>query len=309
MEKEQVMELKKIVIAGGTGNLGNIVTRHFANTATQVVVLSRKPHATYANIEYVQWDGKHLGDWVTVLEDADAVFNFSGKSVDCRYNEANKRAIISSRTDSTRAIGGAIQTCKKPPKVWINAGSAAIFGETNAQKVTEADPVADGFSPGVCKQWEHAFGKVATPKTRKIMLRIGMVLTRDGGVIKPLLNLVKLGLGGTIGSGKQYMTWIHEIDFLRALLWCIKQPEEGTLHCTSPNAVSNREFMRALRQAMGKTIGIPTPAPLVRIGAWFMGTEPELILKGRRVQPAILLDHGFTFRFPELNHAVKQLLA
>jgi uncharacterized protein (TIGR01777 family) len=300
----------KIVIAGGSGSLGSSMIRKYYATETDLIVLTRGKAFQDKNISYVFWDGKSKGAWTAELEGANAVINLTGKSVNCRYTEKNKKEIISSRVDSTKIIGDAIRDCKIPPKVWINAGSAAIFGNGGDIVKTEGSSIGQGFSVEVCKAWEKEFNEAVTPATRKIFLRIGMVLQLDKGVLKPFMNMVKLGAGGKIGSGNQYLTWIHEEDFVNMIEWLIGEESlAGVLHCASPNPVTNSNFMKSLRTVLGMPFGLPTPSVFVRMGALFIGTEAELVLTGRRVVSKVLEERQFPFRFPVLEEALKDILA
>jgi len=305
---------EKIVIAGGSGALGSILLRHFKDA--ELVILTRDAgHAgsraghQVAGIRYVRWDAINAGPWIQELEDAKAVINLVGRSVNCRYTAANKSLIINSRVNATKAIGRAIQQLKTPPEVWINAGSAAIFGNSGSEVKDEYSAAGEGFSPEVCKQWERAFQEYETPYTRKVFLRIGMVLQREGGIIKPFLNLVRTGFGGKMGSGRQFMTWIHEADFSSLVTWAIRQPHvSGIVHAASPNPVTNAYFMNSLRKSAGIKFGLPNPALLLRIGAVFIGTEAELVLSGRRVISTFLQQNGFQFKYPYLHQALDNLL-
>jgi len=297
----------KIVIAGGTGALGKSLTDIFSEN--EVIVLSRYQKPDKGNVKYVQWDAKTLGSWTEALEGSTAVINLVGKSVNCRYTTHNKEEIISSRVDATNIIGKAIQRLKRPPEVWINAGSAAIFGNSSDVIKDENGSLGEGFSAGVCKLWEKSFNEVHTPQTRKVFLRIGMVLQRDGGVLKPFLNMAKFGLGGRIGSGQQYITWIHDLDFKELVNWVIKEKDvSGVLHVSSPFPVTNQEFMESLRKSIKMPIGLPNPALFIKIGAALIGTEAELVLSGRRVVSTVLNHKGYTFKYPELSMALNELL-
>ncbi|MDB5013386.1 MAG: hypothetical protein JWQ25_1588 [Daejeonella sp.] len=299
----------KIIIAGGSGFLGSSIRKRYYKTDTQVIVLSRSQHPDDENIKYVVWDAKSLGDWTSVLEGSTAVINLVGKSVNCRYTEKNKAEIISSRVLSTEVLGEAIQQSNNPPKVWINAGSAAIFGNSGDEIKEENSQVGNGFSPHVCKEWERAFNEFETLETRKVFLRIGMVLQKGGGIIEPFQNLAKFGLGGKMGSGNQYMTWIHEQDFLNIIDWAINdETAQGIIHCASPNPVTNSEFMKAIRTSVRAPFGFPNPSFLIKIGAVFIGTEAELVLSGRRVVSQVLRERNFLFKYPLLHDAMKQIL-
>ena len=302
---------QKIIIAGGTGFLGSTLLSKYNNTDTEIVILSRKPFShKEGNVSYVQWDAKTLGDWTSHLEGSTAIINLVGKSVNCRYTDKNKKEIIASRVDATSIIGKAIIACKNPPKVWINAGSAAIFGDSGSEFKNEDSAVGNGFSPQICKEWEQAFHDAKTPDTRKVFLRIGLVLQQGGGILKPFMNLARFGLGGKIGTGEQYMTWIHEEDFTNVVDWVIQENTiEGILHCSGPYPVTNKEFMKAMQFAVSIPFGLPNPAFLIRIGAIFIGTEAELVLSGRRVISRILNEKNFKFKHPYLIDAVQQLVS
>jgi uncharacterized protein len=300
----------KIIIAGGSGALGTALLKNFHSESHEVVILSRKKGIDKGNVRYVVWDGKSFGAWVSEIDGADVVINLTGKYVNCRYTPENRKEIIDSRVDSTTILAQAINKVQNPPSVWINAGSAAIFGDGGDEVKYENSPAGNGFSPDVCKEWEKAFFGIETPGTRKIFLRIGMVLQQDSGVLKPLINIVRLGFGGKIGNGKQFITWIHEEDFLRVINWVIaKEGISGIIHCASPNPVSNASLMKSLRKALHIPFGFPTPAFLVKIGTAIIGSEPELVLTGRRVKPGILLNSDFTFKYPFIDGALNNLFS
>lgn len=292
---------QKIVIAGGSGALGSCLIREFNRSDIEVVVLTRSMRPAEGNVRYVLWDGETLGLWTDELEGSKAVINLAGRSVNCRYNEKNKQEIINSRVHSTRIIGQAIQRSVITPEVWINAGSAAIFGNSGEAIKDEDSPVGDGFSATVCKLWEQTFFKYVTPETRKVFLRIGMVLQKERGVLKPFMNLAKTGFGGKIGSGDQYITWIHEQDFANLISWVIANNVSGIIHGASPHPVRNEDFMREIRTAIRMPVGIDNPGFLVRIGAAFIGTEAELVLSGRRVVSKVLEENKFHFNYRKIQ--------
>ncbi|RDC64244.1 TIGR01777 family oxidoreductase [Adhaeribacter pallidiroseus] len=300
--------MRKIVIAGGTGALGSAIVARYYNTETEIIILSRRTQPNDKNIRYVAWDAKNLGPWTQELEESTAIINLVGKSVNCRYTEENKKEIIRSRVDSTLVIGQAIQGLAHKPAVWINAGSAAIFGNSGEEIKDEGSVTGDGFSPEVCKQWEQAFFKISISGVRQVFLRIGLVLQSGKGVLKPFANLAKTGFGGKIGSGEQYMTWIHEEDFVALIDWVIRNEVNGIIHAASPFPVKNKEFIREIRKALKVPIGLPNPAFLTRFGALFIGTEAELVLSGRRVVSKILAEKQFFFKFPQIQQALRQLL-
>ena len=297
----------KIVIAGGTGFLGSALIKAFPDY--EIVVLTRAVRKDKEHIRYILWDAKTIGDWTKELEGSKAIVNLVGRSVNCRYTNANKQEIINSRVDATLVIGEAIRELSKPPEVWINAGSAAIFGNSGDEVKVEGSATGDGFSPEVCKAWEKAFFKYDSSKTRKVFLRIGMVLQQNGGILKPFLNMAKFGLGGKIGTGSQYMTWIHEQDFTDLIRYVILDAEiKGIVHAASPFPVTNKEFMKTIRQSIYIPFGLPNPAIFIKVGAVFLGTEAELVLSGRRVISSVLQKNGFKFKYPYLHDAVRTLL-
>ena len=301
---------RKIVIAGGSGFLGKLIAARYYGTDTRIIILTRSPEPDEKNVSFIKWDGKTIGPWAEEISGSDVVINLAGRSVDCRYNEKNKKVIINSRVDSTKVIGKAIQTAVVPTKLWVNASTSAVYGDSGEEIMTEASPLAEGFSPGVCKIWEKTFNEIETPGTRKAVLRIALVLGREGGVLKPFLKIARLGLGGTIGSGKQYISWIHEEDFVRVIDFVIAKDEiEGMMIVAGPEPVTNKEFMKTIRQAAGMPIGIPSPSFLVEIGTFILRTESELLLMGRRVMPERLIDKGFEFKYPSLREALLEIIS
>lgn len=267
-----------------------------------------------------KWDGKTLGDWTQEIDGSDVVINLAGRSVNCRYNVENRRQMMDSRVDSTRVVGDAIAAAAKPPRVWLQASTATIYAhrfDAANDDVTgiigghEADaPDTWNFSIDVATAWEKAANDAATPSTRKILLRSAMTMGPDrGGIFDTLLGLVRKGLGGTAGSGRQYISWVHERDFIRSIHWLIDHEDlSGPINISSPNPLPNRDFMRILRKAWGTGIGLPAFEWQLAIGAFFMRTETELILKSRRVVPKLLLDSGFEFEFPEWDSAARDLI-
>lgn len=314
------IETKKlrIVIAGGNGHVGNLLARYFHERGHSVVVLAR---TTYLKPwREVAWDGQHLREWVRELEGADAVLNLAGRSVNCRYNTANRREILESRVKSTKLLGIAIAKVKQPPRVWLNASTATIYRHALDRAMDESTgelggheadaPLAWKFSIEVATRWEKAFFAASTPRTRKVALRSALTLSPDrGGIFDTLLRLVRCGLGGAAGSGEQYVSWIHEEDFARAVEFLIAHEEiEGAVNLAAPEPMPNRDFMLALRRAWGARIGLPAKNWTLRIGAILLRTEPELILKSRRVVPGRLLGAGFQFHFPYWRIAAEDLV-
>lgn len=298
----------KLIIAGGTGALGQCLIQHLS--AYEIVVLTRNPIEAHHNVRYVYWDGVSTGEWETELNNVKAIINVAGKSVNCRYTKANKNEIITSRVRSTLAIGRAISKLKNPPKIWINAGSAAIYGNRGEVELNEEAKLGDGFSAEVCKHWENAFDIYSNQKTRKVLLRIGLVLQKDKGVLKPFLNLAKFGFGGKIGSGKQYITWIHENDFASLVNWIIDTEDvNGVINAASPEPIENKVFMKSIREAVKFPFGIANPTFFTIIGGWLIGTEAILILSGRRVISSVLQKKRYNFKYPEIDKALNNLLA
>lgn len=303
------MENKKIVIAGGTGFIGKGLIKHFGHN-NDIIVLSRHPLPNYGRIKYVRWNGQTLHGWEKQLENTDLLINLAGKSVNCRYNEKNKQEIFDSRTVTTKILGAAILTLKHPPLRWINAGSATIYRHAEDRPMDEiSGEISDDFSVQVCKQWEASFNAIHTPGTRKAILRIAITLGADGGVMMPYLNLVKFGLGGHQGSGRQQYSWVHITDVCRMMQWLYDRPEqEGVFNCSSPNPVSNKQFMQTVRQATRHPFGLPASSWMLSIGACLVGTEKELLLKSRWVIPTRALQAGFNFEYPQLQAAVENII-
>ena len=309
-EKSKNMHAKKIVITGGTGFLGVYLTKYFTKKGYHVYIISRNERTSEPNVTYLQWDGKTLGNWAESIENAEVVINLAGKSVNCRYTETNKRIINESRIFATQAIGKAIQQAQQPPKVWLNGGSATIYRYSEDKEMTEENgELGDGFSVDVCKNWENTFNEFDTPNTRKVFMRISIILGKGGGVVPPLRNLVRCGLGGKQGHGRQFVSWLHIHDYARMVEWLIRNNDfDGVVNCVSPKPVTNANFMKAFRQVYRIPFGLPQPKWLLKIGAMMIGTDTELILKSRNVIPKRLEDAGFTFEYPTLESALKEIV-
>jgi uncharacterized protein (TIGR01777 family) len=297
-----------VILAGGSGLLGRSLSRLLAAKGSEVIVLSRSHRQTENGVRFAQWDGRTVGEWASLLDGADAVVNLTGKSVNCRYTPENRREIVRSRVESVAALGAAIARCGRPPRVLVQAGSLAFYGTATSDVHTEDSPPGRGFSPDVCRQWEAAFDDLALPGTRKVLLRIGFALAGDGGALKTLGALTKCFLGGTVGSGGQYISWIHIADLNRMFEWAIEREEiTGTFNATGPAPVTNAEFMRELRAALHRPWSPPVPEWLARLGAWAMRTEADLALTGLRCLPERFVDHGFAFEYPELGGALRAI--
>ena len=308
----------RIVLPGGSGQVGTILARHFHSQGHDVVVFAR--NANRAPWRTVPWDGKAVGPWTDELESADIVINLAGRNVNCRYNEPNRRDIKESRVQTTGLLGGAIGRLSRPPRIWMNASTATIYRHAYDRAMDEATgeigghehdaPASWRFSIEVATSWEEAFFSSMTPGTRKIALRSAMVMSPDPhGIFDTLLRLVRFRLGGASGSGKQFVSWIHEQDFLRSIEYLIAHDDlDGAINIASPNPIPNAEFMAALRKAWGTRIGLPASTWMLELGAVFLRTETELILKSRRVIPGRLLARGFEFDFPTWNAAARDLV-
>lgn len=301
---------QKIILAGGNGYLGTVLSEYYRDLADEIIILSRKPKAANRNIKTAVWDGCTEGDWITALDGADMLVNLCGKNVNCRYTKANREEIINSRVIPTKLLGKVIEKMPNPPKLWINLSSATIYrhAEDRPQDEINGD-IGYGFSIDVCQRWEEAFYDSNTPQTRKIALRMGIVLGMADSAFPRLLNLVKFGLGGRLGDGKQYLNWVHEQDAARCTEFLLQHTElDGNINCTAPVPVQNAQFMATLRKAWGIPFGLPTSAWLLGIGMAIAGSEPELVLKSRWVVPKRLLDAGYKFLFGEAEQAIKDLL-
>ena len=317
----------RIVLPGGSGQVGRMLAGWFQERGHHVTVLTRGPYT--APWQTVHWDGKLLGPWVETLEGADVLIHLSGRSVNCRYTQRNQRELRDSRIGPTQLLHEAIGMLPNPPRLWMNASTASIYrhvsqGSEFDQPMDENGELGgnERISPfrrapekwdwtvKLIKDWEAAFFSGPTPRTRKIALRTSLVFSpTPGSVFGALSNLVRASLGGTQGNGRQYVSWIHESDYARAIEFLIDHEEsDGAINLAAPNPLPNREFMAALREAWDVPNGIPAPSLLLAVGAIFLRTEPELILKGRRVVPARLLDAGFQFEFPTWPEAAAELV-
>jgi len=307
----------KIVIPGGSGQVGTILARAMYHAGHEVVILSRQ--ASVQPWRVVPWNGRTLGRWSTELDGSDVVINLAGRSVNCRYTAANRREIVESRVAATGVVAQAIAHARRPPKVWLQASTATIYAHRYDESNDEASGILGGaergapgtwkFSIDVARSWEDAFNSADTPKTRKIALRSAMTMSPDpGGIFDVLLNLVRRGLGGKAGDGRQFVSWIHFEDFIRVTEWLIEHDDlSGVINVAAPQPLPNADFMRTLREVSGTRVGLPASRWMLEIGALLMQTETELILKSRRVVPGRLLDHGFVFRFPSWSDAARDL--
>jgi uncharacterized protein len=310
----------KIIIPGGSGQVGAVLTRDFQIAGHEVVILGRGMEAVLHGARHVQWDAKTLGAWTKEIDGADAVINLAGRSVNCRYTPENRRLITDSRVDSTRVVGEAIATAKNPPRAWLQASTATIYAHRFDTANDDATGIIGGnepnapdtwvFSIGVAKAWEAALEAANTPNTRKVALRSAMVMDPfKAGIFDTLLKLVRYGLGGNMGDGKQFISWIHDADFTRAIQFILEHQDlTGTVNISSPNPLPNHDFMQQLRQAWGIGFGLNSMNWMLEIGTFFMQTETELVLKSRRVVPSRLLGAGFEFDHPDWQEAARDLV-
>ncbi|HET6169168.1 MAG TPA: TIGR01777 family oxidoreductase [Terracidiphilus sp.] len=313
----------RIVIPGGSGQVGQVLASHFIERGHHVTILTRGPYT--APWQTVHWDGEQIGPWTEHLEGADVCINLAGRSVNCRYNHLNREAIYHSRIHTTRLLNHVIAGLADPPRVWLNASTATIYRHALDRAMDEATgeiggherisphrhaPATWNFSFQVAKDWERAFFESQTPRTRKVAMRSAITFSPvPGNAFAIFSNLARIGLGGYQGNGRQFISWIHESDFARAVEFLIAHDElNGPVNLAAPHPLPNREFMAALREAWDMPNGLPIPAPLIEVAAFFLRTESELVLKSRRVIPTRLLDAGFTFDFPEWPQAAEDLV-
>ncbi|HEX8490693.1 MAG TPA: TIGR01777 family oxidoreductase [Chthoniobacterales bacterium] len=300
--------MKRIILAGGSGFIGQALAPVFLAKGYNVVVLGRGAVRHEGGGDYLQWDGQTLGAWASAIDGAEAIVNLTGKNINCRHNAENRREIIRSRVDSVRILGEAIAHCAKPPKVFVQTSGVGYYGDTGDQVVEEGAPHGNDFSAEVCRQWEGAFDDLNLPGTRKVVLRLGVVLGRTGGALPMLEKITRLFLGGAVGSGRQFISWIHVVDLVEMFVAAIEQEElSGVFNATAPVPVTNSEFMRELRRALHRPWSPPVPEPFARVGAWAMGTEGDLALLSNRCAPRRFSEHGFHFRFPNLRDALAHL--
>ena len=302
------MNPKRIVIAGGSGFIGRALAQEFSAQNFEVIILTRTPRARTGNVREVEWDGKHIGEWIQNLDGAEAVINLTGKNINCPHTPENLRAIIASRVNSVNVIAAALEHVKNPPRVWVQASAVGFYGDTGNNSVDENSSVGSDALAKICEQWEAAFDHASTPKTRKVALRIGFVLGRDGGALPVLSKLTKWFLGGAVGNGQQYISWIHLADLVQMFVSVVKLEKlAGTFNAVAPDAVNNADFMRELRRALHRPWCPPAPEFAVRFGAWLMKSEASLALISQRCAPEKFLELEFQFQFPQLRGALEDL--
>lgn len=299
----------KVVIAGGSGFLGNELVRHFENDGNEVVVLTRGKSKVIGTTNFVQWDALSEGVWENCLIDTDVLINLTGKSVNCRYTESNKREIISSRVNATLALQKAMNRLSKKPSLWINASAASIYGQHPDVLMTEeCISRGDDFSALVAQKWEESFFQEYATDIRKVALRISLILGKSGGVFPVFKKLTRFGLGGKMGNGKQKFGWVHIEDVIRMIEFIIQNNElSGPVNCVSPETPTNQEFMKAMQKALNVHFGIPQPKFLLNLGGYFIGTESELILSSIYAYPKQLIDNGYKFKFENCQDALNDL--
>lgn len=302
--------MSKLIIAGGSGFLGNVLIEHFKDSFRSIIVLTRTSQPDKGIVKYVLWDAKTLDAWAKEIDGADVLINLTGKSVDCRYSEENKSLILSSRLDSTKILGEAIIAAKNPPQIWLNSSTATIYRHSLDMQMNETTgEIGDGFSVDVAKAWEKVFFSFKLKNTRQVALRTSIVFGKKGGAFVPIKKLVKLGLGGKQGGGDQKVSWIHQTDFARSIQFIIENKAlSGYVNIVSPQPTTNKILMEKLRNAVGMPFGIPMPTPLLKFGAKLIKTETELILKSRNVIPQKLQESGFHYSFGSLDEAINDLI-
>jgi len=304
------MSGKRIVIAGGSGFIGSALAREFSARGNEVVILTRSPRPRRDGVREVVWDSEHAGEWIHFLDGADALINLTGKNINCPHTPENLRGILASRVSSVNVLTAALAQIKTPPSVWVQASAVGFYGDTRNESCDENSPAGTDALAEICRQWESAFATAHLPKTRKVTLRIGFVLGRDGGALPVLARLTKLFLGGAVGSGRQYISWIHLADLVAMFVAAVGQESlTGTFNAVAPNPATNAEFMRELRRGLHRPWSPPAPEFAVRLGARLMKSEPSLALASQRCAPKRFLETGFEFQFPQLRRALDNLCA
>lgn len=303
------MSGKRVVIAGGTGFIGRALGKELRTRNYDVVLLTRQPRKWDDGIEVAIWSPGSIGEWIKHLDGAAAIVNLAGRNINCRHTPENLRELLGSRVDSVNSIAAALEHVAHPPRVWVQAGAVGFYGDSQDRWCDETSPAGGDTLAGLCGPWEAAFNSSRAQPTRRVLLRIGLVLGRDGGALPVLARLTKWFLGGTAGSGRQFMSWIHVADLCRMFVDAVEQEElAGTFNAVGPKPVTNREFMRALRRALNRPWTPPAPEWAVKFGSRLMGAEPSLALTGCRVVPKRFREAGFQFQFPELDGALENIL-
>ena len=313
----------RIVVPGGTGQVGGLLRRALLERGDEVTVLSRRPERLEDGVRHAVWDGRTLGAWADEVDGADAVINLAGRSVSCRYTDANLRQMMNSRVDSTRVLGQAISRAGQPPKIWLQMSTATIYADARGRNAPHDEttgiiggdepdvPLYWEYSVRIARRWEQAQADADTPATRRVALRTAMVMSPDrGGIFDYLSWMTRLGLGGPVAGGQQYVSWIHGEDFVRAVEFLLERDElDGPVNLTAPDPVPQRDLMRSLRDAWSRPLGLPATRRMAELGALILRTDAELLLKSRRVAPGRLLEAGFTFTHPVWDAAAADLAA
>lgn len=304
--------MKKVVLAGGSGFLGQALAGSLLSDGCEVVIFSRGPSTERSLGRFVPWDGRGLGEWKAELEGADALLNLTGRSVDCRYTKENRKLILNSRVDSTKVLGEAIRGCTDGPKVWLNSSTATLYKDRRGDLAPHDEGSQDfgsGFSVEVAQAWEKALGGAVIESVRKVALRISIVLGKDGGAFPVMRRFAKLGLGGAQGPGSQWMSWLHIDDWVGVTRFLMEKDDlSGAVNLAAPEPVTNSVFMKGMRKCFAPLgIGLPAPSLAVHLGAVFLRTAPELVLKSRKVVSSVLEENGYRFKYPTLASALEDL--
>ncbi len=290
------------MIAGENGFIGRELQERFRAAGNRVKLISRRKEKGV-----VPWEQEAISD---ALEGSDLLLNLAGYSVDCRYHQRNKERILRSRTETTALLGEAILKCACPPELWCNSSTATIYRHALDRPMDEKEgEIGSDFSMDVARAWEERFFSFELPDTRKVALRSAIVLGKSGGIVPRLRKMVNLGLGGRMGNGKQVFSWIHIEDLYHIIRFLHEKSEmRGPVNLSSPYPVTNETLMRTFRRCSGMPFGLPLPKWLLELGAFFMRTETELVLKSRWVLPARLQEEGYEFLYPDLQGATQNLL-
>lgn len=301
--------MRKIVLAGGSGHLGTLLKRAFLDSGWEVVILSRQRNRKEEGVTYVFWDGEHVGSWGNVLNGADTVINLSGKSIQCRFTPKNRALLEDSRLLPTNALGRAIATCNKPPRLWMNFSGISIFSGLNEWQDETSMAIGNDYLAQLTRRWEAAFSAFDLPDTLKVILRVSPVLSKQQGMLAELLPLAKWGLGGKVSDGRQCVSWIHERDFVRLVQWIIERTQPRRVyHACSPNPVSNVAFMKVLRESVGVSFGLPLPLIMARIGSFLKGVDSSILLHSVPGTTKYTVEDGFDFDFGEIECALTDLV-